>query len=73
MIPESLWYRPLTVPRIEVLKFQSAEARFGINPGGITPGIGRHSSSSIDRDFLPSDRIDPDLATEKELLGAPRR
>ena len=27
MIPDSFWYRPLNVPGIEVLKFQSAQAR----------------------------------------------
>jgi len=27
MMPDGIWYRPLNVPRIEGLKFQSAQAR----------------------------------------------
>ena len=36
MIPESISYRPLNVPRIEVLKFQSAQA-----PGSAADGENR--------------------------------
>jgi hypothetical protein len=54
-----------------VLNFQPAEARFSVLIREALPRVAPHFSSSIDWDFLPSDRIDPDLATEKEVVGAP--